>query len=100
MLKISGYGTKLFSCQVCLTMCGTITAESGQRLRQISEAFSLALLECDKKDFRKVRTRAMAMDNFHYRLISDLGKSRRCKRNSRKEPFKSSKIPKFGREIL
>ena len=98
MLKISGYGTKLFSCQVCLTTSGTITAESGQRLRQILEAFSLALLECDKKDFRKVRT--MAMDNFHYRLISDLGKSRRCKRNSRKEPFKSSKIPKFGREIL
>ncbi len=31
------------------------------------------------------------MDNLHYRLILDLVK----KRNSRKEPFKSSKIPKF-----
>ena len=32
------------------------------------------------------------MDNSHYRLIFDLAK----KINSRKEPFKSSKIPKFG----
>ncbi len=35
-----------------------------------------------------------------YRLISDLGKSRQRKRISRKEPFKISKISKFGREIL
>ncbi len=40
------------------------------------------------------------IDNSTYRLISDLGKSRHRKRNSRKEPFKSSKISKFGREIL
>ena len=40
------------------------------------------------------------MDNFHYRLIFDLGKSRQQKRNSRKELFKRSKIPEFGREML
>ena len=40
------------------------------------------------------------MDNLHYRLIFYLDKSRRKKRNSRKEPFKSSNIPKFRREIL
>ncbi len=33
----------------------------------------------------------------HCRLIFDLDKSRRKKRNSRKEPFKSSKVQKFGR---
>ena len=32
------------------------------------------------------------MDNLHYRLIFDLAKSRRNKRNFREEPFKSSKI--------
>ncbi len=42
----------------------------------------------------------MRMDDLHYRLISDLGKSIDKKRNSRKEPFKSSKIPKFSREML
>ena len=40
------------------------------------------------------------MDNLHYRIIFDLNKSRRKKRNSRKEPFKSSKIPKFGWKML
>ena len=40
------------------------------------------------------------MDNLHYRLIFDLDKSRRKKRNSRKKPFKSSEIPKFGGETL
>ena len=33
------------------------------------------------------------------RLIFYLSKSRHKKRNSRKEPFKSSKIPKFGGEM-
>ena len=33
-------------------------------------------------------------DNLHYSLIFDLTKKKL--RNSRKEPFKSSKIPKFG----
>ncbi len=40
------------------------------------------------------------MDDLHYRLIFDLGKSRQKKRNSRKEPFKTSKIPKVGGEML
>ena len=41
------------------------------------------------------------MDKLHYRLIfSDLYQNLDKKRNFKKEPFKSSKIPKFGREIL
>jgi hypothetical protein len=40
----------------------------------------------------------VTMDNLHYRLIFDLGKS--TQKNSRNEPFKSSKISKFGHEIL
>ena len=36
-------------------------------------------------------------DNLRYTLSFDLGKYRKKKRNSPKEPFKSSKIPKFGR---
>ena len=40
------------------------------------------------------------MDNLHYRLIFDLDKSRRKTQNSREEPFKSSKIPKFGLKML
>ena len=35
------------------------------------------------------------MHNLHYRLIFDLGKSRRKNRNSWKEPFDSSRIPKL-----
>ena len=37
-----------------------------------------------------------AIDNFPYRQIFYLDKFRQQKPNSRKEPFKSSKIPKFG----
>ena len=40
------------------------------------------------------------VDNSPYRLISDLGKSRQIKRNSRKEPLKKGKISKFGRKNL
>ena len=39
-------------------------------------------------------------DDLHYRLISDPAKSERKKRNSGKEPFKSSKILKFGGKML
>ena len=38
----------------------------------------------------------VVIDNSPYRLIFDLGESRQRRRNSRKEPFKSSKISKFG----
>ncbi len=38
--------------------------------------------------------------NLHYRRIFDLGKSTPKKQNPRKEPFKSSKIPKFRLETL
>ena len=38
----------------------------------------------------------ITLDNSPYRLIFVLDKSRPKKLNSRKEPFKSSKIPKFG----
>ena len=38
----------------------------------------------------------VAIDNFPYRQIFVLDKSRPKKLHSRKEPFKSSKIPKFG----
>ena len=37
---------------------------------------------------------------FPYRLIFVLDKFRQQKPNSRKEPFKSSKLPKFGRKML
>ena len=37
---------------------------------------------------------------FALHTIFDLAKSRRIKRNLRKEPFKSSQIPKFGGEML
>ena len=46
------------------------------------------------KDFQLLN----AMDNLHYRLIFDLDKCRR--KNYRKEPFKNSKIPEFGDEML
>ena len=36
------------------------------------------------------------IDNSPYRLIFYLDKSQIQEKNSRKEPFKSSKIPKFG----
>ena len=39
---------------------------------------------------------ANAIDNFPYRLIFVLDKSRPKKLHSRKEPFKSSEIPKLG----
>ena len=38
----------------------------------------------------------LPIDNFPYRQIFYLDKSRPKKLHSRKEPFKSSKIPKFG----
>ena len=40
------------------------------------------------------------MDNLHHKIIFDLDTSGLKKRNSRKEPIKSSKIPKFRRKIL
>ena len=40
------------------------------------------------------------MDNLRNRLISDQGKSREKDEISVKEPFKSSKIRKFGGEML
>ena len=40
------------------------------------------------------------MDNLHYRLIFDRSKSRQKEPNSCKEPFKSSKKPKFGWKML
>ena len=42
----------------------------------------------------------MVINNFHFRPFFCLDKSRQKKRNSRKEPFQSSKIQKFGRENL
>ncbi len=46
------------------------------------------------KDFQLLN----AMDSLYYTLIFDLDKSRQ-KQNSRKEPFKNSKIPEFGGEM-
>ena len=44
--------------------------------------------------------RVLIMDDLHYRVIFDLAKwPDEKKRNSRKEPFKSSKIPKFWRNV-
>ena len=47
-------------------------------------------------DLSYARVDRVAIDKSHYRLIFHIDKSRRNKRNFRKEPFKSSKIPKFG----
>ncbi len=41
-----------------------------------------------------------SIDNLHHRLIFDLGKCRQKNEIPTKEPFKSSKILKFGRETL
>ncbi len=40
------------------------------------------------------------MDDLHYRLIFYLANPDEKKRNSRKKSFKTSKIQKFGREML
>ena len=49
------------------------------------------------RTMHSVTAYSRTMDNLQYRLIFHLGKSRQ-KRNSRKERFKSGKLPKFGRE--
>ena len=54
MLKISGYGTKLYFYQDYQTISGIITALSGRLLLQILEASSLEPLECVKRGLRKV----------------------------------------------
>ena len=47
-------------------------------------------------DIRVNKNRIQLIDNFPYRQFFYVDKFRQQKPNSREEPFKSSKIPKFG----
>ena len=74
---------------------------SRHELLKIRETFRADSLTCQQLSSTLVLACwLLSIDNFPYKLIFVLDKSRPKKLHSRKQPLKSSKIPKFGREML